>query len=170
MAQIKADEVTKILREQIEGYQQKLSVEETGTVISVGDGIARIHGLDKCMAGEMIEFPHDVFGIALNLEEDQVGTVLLGDYTEIREGDTVKRSNKIMSVPVGDALIGRVVNPLGQPLDGKGPVQTDHRNPLERLAPGVGAPLPVREPLQTGIKPIDAMIPIGRGQRELIIG
>src|SRR5208282_2006427 len=132
--------------------------------------IARVHGLDRCMAGEMLLFPHDVFGIALNLEEDQVGTVLLGDYTEIREGDTVKRSNKIMSVPVGDALIGRVVNPLGQPLDGKGPVQTDQRNPLERIAPGVIARQPVREPLQTGIKPIDAMIPIGRGQRELIIG
>jgi F-type H+-transporting ATPase subunit alpha len=153
MANIKADEVTKILREQIEGYQQKLAVEEVGTVISVGDGIARIHGLDKCMAGEMIEFPKGVFGIALNLEEDQVGSVLLGDYAEIREGDTVKRTNKIMSVPVGDALIGRVVNALGQP-----------------IAPGVVDRQPVREPMQTGIKSIDAMIPIGRGQRELIIG
>jgi F-type H+-transporting ATPase subunit alpha len=170
MANIKADEITQILREQIENYQQTVAVEQVGSVISVGDGIARIHGLDRCMAGEMLLFPHDVFGIALNLEEDQVGTVLLGDYTEIREGDTVKRSNKIMSVPVGDALIGRVVNPLGQPLDGKGPVQTDQRNPLERIAPGVVARQPVREPLQTGIKPIDAMIPIGRGQRELIIG
>ena len=170
MANIKADEITKILREQIENYEQTVAVDEVGSVISVGDGIARIHGLDRCMSGEMLMFPHDVFGIALNLEEDQVGTVLLGDYTEIREGDTVKRSNKIMSVPVGDALIGRVVNPLGQPLDGKGPVQTDQRNPLERIAPGVIARQPVREPLQTGIKPIDAMIPIGRGQRELIIG
>src|SRR5208337_2043102 len=170
MATIKADEITKILREQIANYQQAVAVEEVGSVISVGDGIARIHGLDRCMAGEMLTFPHDVFGIALNLEEDQVGTVLLGDYTQIREGDTVKRTNKIMSVPVGDALIGRVVNPLGQPLDGKGPVQTDQRNPLERIAPGVIARQPVREPLQTGIKPIDAMIPIGRGQRELIIG
>ncbi len=170
MANIKADEITKILREQIENYQQTVAVEEVGSVISVGDGIARIHGLDRCMAGEMLIFPHDVFGIALNLEEDQVGAVLLGDYTEIREGDTVKRTNKIMSVPVGEALIGRVVNPLGQPLDGKGPVQTTQRNPLERIAPGVIDRQPVREPLQTGIKPIDAMIPIGRGQRELIIG
>src|SRR5579872_7318756 len=124
MANIKADEITSILRQQIENYEQAVSVEEVGSVISVGDGIARVHGLDRCMAGEMLAFPHDVFGIALNLEEDQVGTVLLGDYTEIREGDTVKRTNKIMSVPVGEALIGRVVNPLGQPLDGKGPVQT----------------------------------------------
>ncbi|HXX45901.1 MAG TPA: F0F1 ATP synthase subunit alpha [Candidatus Acidoferrales bacterium] len=170
MANIKADEITKILREQIENYQQAVAVEEVGSVISVGDGIARIHGLERCMAGEMLSFPHDVFGIALNLEEDQVGAVLLGDYTEIREGDTVKRTNKIMSVPVGEAMIGRVVNPLGQPLDGKGPVVTDHRNPLERLAPGVVDRQPVREPLQTGIKAIDSMIPIGRGQRELIIG
>ena len=170
MANIKADEITQILREQIENYQQTVAVEEVGSVISVGDGIARIHGLNRCMAGEMLIFPHEVFGIALNLEEDQVGTVLLGDYTEIREGDTVKRSNKIMSVPVGEALVGRVVNPLGQPLDGKGPVQTAERNPLERIAPGVVARQPVREPLQTGIKSIDAMIPIGRGQRELIIG
>src|SRR6201996_4892797 len=170
MAQIKADEVTKILREQIEGYQQKLSVEETGTVISVGDGIARIHGLDKCMAGEMIEFPNDVFGIALNLEEDQVGSVLLGDYAEIREGDTVKRTNKIMSVPVGDAMIGRVVNALGQPIDGKGPIATKDRYPVEKIAPGVIDRQPGREPVQTGIKSIDAMIPVGRGQRELIIG
>ncbi len=170
MAHIKADEITQLLREQIENYQQTMAVEEVGSVISVGDGIARIHGLESCMAGEMIEFPHGVFGIALNLEEDQVGAVLLGDYTEIVEGDTVKRTKQIMSVPVGDALIGRVVNPLGQPLDGKGPVTTDHRNPLERLAPGVVDRQPVREPLQTGIKAIDSMIPIGRGQRELIIG
>ena len=170
MAKIKADEITKILREQIENYQQTVAVEEVGSVISVGDGIARIHGLDRCMSGEMLEFPHDVFGIALNLEEDQVGTVLLGDYTQIREGDTVKRTNRIMSVPVGEALIGRVVDPLGQPLDGKGPVQTDQRNPLERIAPGVVDRQPVREPVQTGIKAIDSMIPIGRGQRELIIG
>jgi F-type H+-transporting ATPase subunit alpha len=139
-------------------------------VISVGDGIARIHGLDKCMAGEMIEFPHDVYGIALNLEEDQVGAVLLGDYTEIKEGDIVKRTNKIMSVPVGDGLIGRVVDALGNPIDDKGPIQSSQRNPLERLAPGVVDRQPVREPIQTGIKSIDAMIPIGRGQRELIIG
>src|ERR1700732_2004515 len=170
MANIKADEITKILREQIENYQQTLAVDEVGTVISVGDGIARVHGLDKCMAGEMLAFPHDVFGIALNLEEDQVGVVLLGDYTEIEEGDTVKRTNKIMSVPVGDGMLGRVVDALGNPVDDKGPIQTDTRNPLERLAPGVVDRQPVREPVQTGIKSIDAMIPIGRGQRELIIG
>src|SRR6185312_13341347 len=170
MANIKADEITSILRQQIENYEQTVAVEEVGSVISVGDGIARVHGLDRCMAGEMLAFPHGVFGIALNLEEDQVGTVLLGDYTEIREGDTVKRTNSIMSVPVGDALIGRVVNPLGQPLDGKGPINTQHRNPLEKIAPGVIDRQPVREPLQTGIKAIDSMIPIGRGQRELIIG
>ena len=145
-------------------------MEEVVTCISVGDGIARIHGLDKCMAGEMIEFPHDVFGIALNLEEDQVGAVLLGDYTEIKEGDTVKRTGKIMSVPVGDGLIGRVVDALGNPIDDKGPILSTQRNPLERLAPGVVARQPVREPIQTGIKSIDAMIPIGRGQRQLIIG
>ena len=170
MASIKADEITKILREQIENYQQTVAVDEVGSVISVGDGIARVHGLDRCMSGEMLEFPHGVFGIALNLEEDQVGTVLLGDYTQIREGDTVKRTNRIMSVPVGEKMIGRVVDPLGQPLDGKGPVQTEHRNPLERIAPGVVDRQGVREPVQTGIKAIDSMIPIGRGQRELIIG
>ena len=170
MANIKADEITKILREQIENFEQTVAVEEVGSVISVGDGIARVHGLDRCMAGEMLEFPHGVFGIALNLEEDQVGTVLLGDYTQIREGDTVKRTNSIMSVPVGEAMIGRVVNPLGQPLDGKGPIATKDRNPLEKIAPGVIDRQPVREPLQTGIKAIDSMIPIGRGQRELIIG
>jgi F-type H+/Na+-transporting ATPase subunit alpha len=170
MAQIKADEITKLLREQIENYQQTMAVEEVGSVISVGDGIARLHGLDRCMAGEMLEFPHDVYGIALNLEEDQVGVVLLGEYAEIQEGDLVKRTGKIMSVPVGEAMVGRVVNPLGMPLDDKGPILTDTRNPIERLAPGVVARQPVREPLQTGIKAIDSMIPIGRGQRELIIG
>ncbi len=170
MATIKADEITKIIREQIENYQQVMAVEEVGSVISVGDGIARIHGLDKVMAGEMISFPHDVVGIALNLEEDQVGAVLLGDYTKIEEGDTVQRTKKIMSVPVGEALIGRVVSPLGQPLDDKGPIAGDKRSPIERLAPGVIDRQPVREPVQTGIKAIDAMIPIGRGQRELIIG
>jgi F-type H+/Na+-transporting ATPase subunit alpha len=170
MASIKADEITKILRAQIANYDQSVAVEEVGTVISVGDGSARIHGLEKVMAGEMLEFPHDVFGIALNLEEDQVGAVLLGEYTLIEEGDTVKRTRSIMSAPVGDALIGRVVSPLGVPLDGKGPIVTDQRNPIERIAPGVVDRQPVREPLQTGIKAIDAMIPIGRGQRELIIG
>ena len=170
MASIRADEITKILRAQIANYDQSVAVDEVGTVISVGDGIARVHGLEKVMAGEMLEFPHDVFGIALNLEEDQVGTVLLGEYTAIEEGDTVKRTRSIMSAPVGDALVGRVVNPLGVPLDGKGPIVTEHRNPVERIAPGVVDRQPVREPLQTGIKAIDSMIPIGRGQRELIIG
>jgi F-type H+-transporting ATPase subunit alpha len=170
MASIKADEITRILRDQIANYDQSLAVDEVGTVISVGDGIARIYGLEKVMAGEMLQFPHDVFGIALNLEEDQVGTVLLGEYTLIQEGDTVKRTRAIMSAPVGEALVGRVVNPLGVPLDGKGPIVTDQRIPIERIAPGVIDRQPVREPLQTGIKAIDAMIPIGRGQRELIIG
>ncbi|HYK40249.1 MAG TPA: F0F1 ATP synthase subunit alpha [Candidatus Eremiobacteraceae bacterium] len=170
MANIKADEISKILREQIANYEQTVAVDEVGAVISVGDGIARIHGLEKVMAGEMLAFPHDVYGIALNLEEDQVGAVLLGEYTAIKEGDTVKRTNTIMSVPVGPELVGRVVNPLGVPVDDKGPLATKLRNPLERIAPGVLDRQPVREPLQTGIKAIDAMIPIGRGQRELIIG
>ncbi len=170
MATIKADEITKIIREQIANFEQSVAVDEVGSVISVGDGIARIHGLEKVMAGEMLAFPHNVSGIALNLEEDQVGAVLLGEYTQIKEGDTVKRTRTIISVPVGDALVGRVVNPLGEPQDGKGPVNATERNPLERLAPGVVDRQPVREPLQTGIKAIDAMIPIGRGQRELIIG
>jgi F-type H+-transporting ATPase subunit alpha len=170
MATIKADEITKILRDQIANYDQSVAVEEVGTVISVGDGIARIHGLEKVMSGEMLEFPHGVVGIALNLEEDQVGAVLLGEYTAIQEGETVKRTRSIMSAPVGDALIGRVVNPLGVPLDGKGSIGTEHSSPIERIAPGVVDRQPVREPLQTGIKAIDSMIPIGRGQRELIIG
>src|SRR5262245_13863960 len=170
MAQIRADEITSILRQEIENYERAIDVSEVGSVISVGDGIARIHGLEKVMAGELIEFPHSVSGIAMNLEEDQVGSVLLGDFTEIKEGDTVKRTGRIMSVPVGEALIGRVVNALGQPIDGKGPIQTTKFNPVERLAPGVVARQPVKEPMQTGIKAIDAMIPIGRGQRELIIG
>ena len=170
MAQIRADEITSILRQEIENYEKAIDVTEIGSVISVGDGIARIHGLEKVMAGELIEFPHDVSGIAMNLEEDQVGAVLLGDYTEIKEGDEVKRTGRIMSVPVGEELIGRVVNALGEPIDGKGPIQTTRFNPVERLAPGVVARQPVKEPMQTGIKAIDAMIPIGRGQRELIIG
>src|SRR5713101_817656 len=170
MATIKADEITKIIREQIENYQQSVAVDEVGSVISVGDGIARIYGLEKVMAGEMLAFPHNVSGIALNLEEDQVGAVLFGEYTAIKEGDTVKRTGTIMSVPVGEALVGRVVNPLGEPQDGKGPLASEQRSPLERLAPGVVERQPVREPLQTGIKAIDSMIPIGRGQRELIIG
>src|SRR2546426_1207024 len=170
MANIKADEISKILREQIENYEQTVSVDEVGAVISVGDGIARVHGLEKVMAGEMLAFPHNVFGIALNLEEEEVGVVLLGESQELKEGDVVKRTNTIMSVPVGEGLVGRVVNPLGQPVDGKGPIATKQRNPLEKIAPGVLDRQPVREPLQTGIKAIDSMIPIGRGQRELIIG
>jgi len=170
MAQIRADEITSILRQEIEHYEKAIDVSEVGSVISVGDGIARIHGLEKVMAGELIEFPHDVAGIAMNLEEDQVGSVLLGDYTEIKEGDEVRRTRRIMSVPVGDALIGRVVNALGQPIDDKGPIHATQFNPVERLAPGVVMRQPVKEPMQTGIKAIDAMIPIGRGQRELIIG
>jgi F-type H+-transporting ATPase subunit alpha len=170
MANIKADEISKILREQIENYEQTVSIDEVGAIISVGDGIARIHGLEKVMAGEMLAFPHNIFGIALNLEEEEVGAVLLGESSELKEGDVVKRTNTIMSVPVGDALIGRVLNPLGEPVDDKGPINTKERNPLERIAPGVLDRQPVREPLQTGIKAIDSMIPIGRGQRELIIG
>ena len=170
MANIKADEISKILREQIENYEQTVSVDEVGAVISVGDGIARVHGLEKVMAGEMLAFPHNVFGIALNLEEEEVGAVLLGESQELKEGDVVKRTNTIMSVPVGEALVGRVVNPLGQPVDGKGGIATKQRNALERIAPGVLDRQPVREPLQTGIKAIDSMIPIARGQRELIIG
>ena len=170
MAQIRADEITSILRQEIENYERAIDVSEVGSVISVGDGIARIHGLEKVMAGELIEFPHDVAGIAMNLEEDQVGAVLLGDFTEIKEGDEVRRTKRIMSVPVGEALLGRVVNALGVPIDGKGPILTTQFSPVERLAPGVVARQPVKEPMQTGIKAIDAMIPIGRGQRELIIG
>src|SRR3954463_1677117 len=170
MAQIKADEITKLIREQIENYESSISVDETGTVITLGDGIARVYGLDKVMAGELLSFPHGVAGIAMNLEEDQVGVVLLGEFTEIKEGDEVRRTGRIMSVPVGEAMIGRVVNALGQPIDGKGPIQTTQFNPVERIAPGVVARQPVKEPMQTGIKAIDAMIPIGRGQRELIIG
>jgi F-type H+/Na+-transporting ATPase subunit alpha len=170
MAQIKADEITQLIREQIENYETKITVDEVGTVISVGDGIARIHGLDKVMAGELLSFPHGIAGLAMNLEEDQVGSVLLGEATEIKEGDEVKRTGRIMSVPVGDALIGRVVNALGQPIDDKGPLLTTEFNPVERIAPGVIDRQPVREPMATGIKSIDAMIPIGRGQRELLIG
>jgi F-type H+-transporting ATPase subunit alpha len=168
--EIKADEITKIIREEIEEYRAGVEISEIGSVISVGDGIARVYGLEKAMAGELLEFPHGVMGLALNLEETQVGVVLLGEYTEIREGDQVKRTRRIMEVPVGDALVGRVVNALAQPIDGKGPISTTHRAPIERLAPGVVDRQPVKEPLQTGIKAIDSMIPIGRGQRELIIG
>src|SRR3954462_14329641 len=170
MAGIKADEITKILKEQIANFDSTVTTDEVGTVISLGDGIARVHGLDKVMAGELLEFPHNVAGLAMNLEEDQVGAVLMGEYTEIKEGDEVKRTGRIMSVPVGDAMIGRVVNSLGQPIDDKGPINTKQFIALERLAPGVIDRQPVREPMATGIKAIDSMIPVGRGQRELIIG
>jgi F-type H+-transporting ATPase subunit alpha len=170
MAQIRADEISRVLREEIDNYESVVNVSETGSVISVGDGIARIYGLENVMAGELIEFKGGVSGIALNLEEDQVGAVMLGDYTNIKEGDEVKRTGRIMSVPVGEGLIGRVVDALGNPIDGKGPIANKGYNAIERIAPGVVERQPVKEPLQTGIKAIDAMIPIGRGQRELIIG
>ncbi len=170
MAQIRADEIERVLREEIENYDKAVAVSEVGSVISVGDGIARIYGLEKVMAGELIQFPHGIAGIALNLEEDQVGAVLLGEANEISQGDEVRRTGRIMSVPVGEALIGRVVNALGLPIDDKGPIQTEKFSPIERLAPGVVDRQPVKEPLQTGLKAIDSMIPIGRGQRELIIG
>src|SRR4051812_13572165 len=167
---IKAEEISKIIRDQIGSYAVDVDVAEVGTIISIGDGIARVHGVEKTMAGEMLEFPHNIFGIALNLEEDSVGAVLLGDFTEIKEGDIVKRTGRIISVPVGEELLGRVVNALGQPIDGKGPIASKTLMPIERIAPGVVDRQPVREPLQTGLKAIDAMVPIGRGQRELIIG
>ncbi len=167
---IKAEEISKIIRDQIGSYAVDVDVAEVGSIISIGDGIARVHGIENAMAGEMIEFPHGVFGIALNLEEESVGTVLLGDFTNIKEGDTVKRTGRIISVPVGDEMLGRVVNALGQPIDGKGPINTRQFSPIERLAPGVVDRQGVKEPLQTGLKAIDAMVPIGRGQRELIIG
>jgi F-type H+-transporting ATPase subunit alpha len=167
---IKAEEISKIIREQIGSYAVDVDVAEVGSIISIGDGIARVHGVDNAMAGEMLEFPHGVFGIALNLEEDSVGTVLLGEFEQIKEGDPVKRTGRIISVPVGEEMLGRVVNALGQPIDGKGPIETKNFAPIERLAPGVVDRTPVKEPLQTGLKAIDAMVPIGRGQRELIIG
>jgi F-type H+/Na+-transporting ATPase subunit alpha len=170
MEQIQIDDITQVIRERIENYKSKVSVDEVGTVITLGDGIARLYGLDKAMAGELLEFPHGVFGIAMNLDEDQVGCVLLGDYTEIREGDEVRRTGRIISVPVGDAMIGRVVDALGKPIDDRGPILTDKFIDIERLAPGVIDRQPVEEPMATGLKAIDSMIPIGRGQRELIIG
>src|SRR5918993_631059 len=167
---IKADEISKIIREQIGSFAVAVDVAEVGTVVSLGDGIARVHGCQRAMAGEMLEFPHGVFGIALNLEEDSVGAVLLGEYLEIKEGDPVKRTGRIISVPVGEAMLGRVVDALGQPIDGKGPIATTQSLPIERLAPGVVDRQSVKEPMQTGLKAIDGMVPIGRGQRELIIG
>jgi F-type H+/Na+-transporting ATPase subunit alpha len=168
--QIRADEISKILRDQIKDYQSGVVVSEVGTVISVGDGIARIHGLDNVMVSELLDFPHGVKGIAKSLEEDNVGAVLFGEYTTVAEGDLVQRTKRIMSVPVGQALVGRVVNALGEPIDNRGPINTTEFAPVERLAPGVIDRQPVKEPVQTGLKSIDAMIPIGRGQRELIIG
>jgi F-type H+/Na+-transporting ATPase subunit alpha len=167
---IRADEISDIIKRQLAGYEAETNLEEIGRVIEVGDGIARVYGLDKAMAGELLNFPGDVVGMVLNLEEGNVGAVLLGDDTLIKEGDVVKRTNRIAQVPVGDALVGRVVNALGQPVDGKGPIQTSEFRPIERYAPGVVDRRSVKEPLQTGLKAIDAMIPIGRGQRELIIG
>ncbi|HET7705626.1 MAG TPA: F0F1 ATP synthase subunit alpha, partial [Thermoanaerobaculia bacterium] len=167
---LKAEEITEIIRQQLTGIGRGVDVQEVGTVTSVGDGIARVYGLERVMAGELVEFPHGVAGLALNLEEDNVGCVLLGEASSVKEGDQVKRTGRIMSVPVGPALVGRVVSPLGLPLDGKGPIASTEFYPIERLAPGVIDRKPVKEPLQTGLKAIDAMIPIGRGQRELIIG
>ncbi|GAB1537011.1 F0F1 ATP synthase subunit alpha [Geovibrio sp. ADMFC3] len=168
--QIKAEEISQIIRDQIKNFDQKVEMQEVGTVITAGDGIAKVYGLDKAMAGELVEFPGGVYGIVFNLEEDNVGIVIMGEYSHIREGDTVKRTGQIASVPVGRALVGRVVNPLGQPIDGKGPIETTEMDVIEKIAPGIVDRQSVHEPLQTGIKAIDAMIPIGRGQRELIIG
>ena len=170
MAQMNAAEISQLIRERIKNYDSALEVAEVGSVISLGDGIARLHGLERVMAGELIEFPGDISGIAMNLEEDQVGAVLLGDYSTLKEGDQVRRTGRIISIPVGDALLGRVVDGLGRPLDGKGPIETTQYNPVERIAPGVIEREPVTQPMQTGLKAIDSMIPIGRGQRELIIG
>src|SRR5262245_53413380 len=168
--QIRAEEISQIIRKEIEGFDQKVSVMETGTVLEAGDGIARVYGLEAAMAGELLDFGHDVVGLVLNLEEDNVGVALLGKYEEVREGDTVKRTGQIAQVPVGDALLGRVVNALGVPIDGKGPIAAQESRRIEIKAPGIIARKSVHEPMQTGIKAIDSMIPIGRGQRELIIG
>jgi F-type H+-transporting ATPase subunit alpha len=170
MEPIRADEINEIIRRQIESFEAGVTVMEVGTVIKVGDGIAEIHGLEKVMAGELLEFPHEVRGLALNLEEDKVGAVLFGEYQAIKEGDIVKRTSRIMQVPVGNAMIGRVVDALGNPIDDRGPIVTDEYYAIERIAPGVVDRQPVKEPLQTGLKAIDSMVPIGRGQRELIIG
>ncbi len=167
---IRADEITRIIREQIKDFDAGLVVSEVGTVVSAGDGIARIHGLEKAMALEMLEFPHDIYGLALNLEEDNVGAVLFGDFHHIGEGDLVKRTQRIMQVPVGEGMVGRTVSALGVPIDGKGAISTSEHYPVEAVAPGVLDRQPVKEPLQTGLKAVDSMIPIGRGQRELIIG
>ena len=167
---IRADEIAAILERQLSDYKADVDVAEVGTVLSVGDGIARVYGLDKAMAGELLAFPNDVYGLALNLEQDQIGAVLMGESREVEEGDEVRRTGRVMEVPVGEAMIGRVVDPLGRPVDGKGPIEAAANYPMERIAPGVIDRQPVTEPMQTGIKAIDSMIPVGRGQRELIIG
>ena len=170
MADVRPEEISAILRRQLSGFESDADIYEVGTVLQVGDGVARVYGLTKVMASELVEFPNGVMGMALNLEEDNVGVVLFGDDRNVKEGDTVKRTGRIASVPVGKELLGRVVNPLGQAIDGKGDIKTSQIYPIERKAPGVIDRQPVTEPLQTGIKAIDALIPIGRGQRELIIG
>src|SRR5215213_1616222 len=166
----RADEIASVIQAEIENYQSQIDVREVGRVLEVGDGIARVYGLSGVMAGEMVEFPGGTIGLAFNLEENSVGVIILGDYLSIQEGDEVKSTGRLLSVPVGEALVGRVVDPLGNPLDDKGPIVTSHRRPVEDTAPGVSQRKPVHEPMQTGIKAIDAMTPIGRGQRELIIG
>ncbi|MFN4989362.1 MAG: F0F1 ATP synthase subunit alpha, partial [Ignavibacteria bacterium] len=170
MAEVRPEEISAILRRQLSGFENEADIYEVGTVLQVGDGVARVYGLTKVQASELVEFPNGVMGMVLNLEEDNVGVILFGDDRLVKEGDTVRRTGKIASVPVGEALLGRVVNPLGVPIDGKGPVMTNHTLPIERKALGVIERQPVTEPLQTGLKAIDALIPIGRGQRELIIG
>ena len=163
--QIKVEELSELIRQKIEGFKLDFNKDETGIVISIGDGIAQIYGLENVMYNELLEFPHDIYGIALNLEEDNVGAVVLGEGYLIKEGDIVRRTNRIISVPAGEALVGRVVNPLGEPLDDLGPIETKTYMPIEQIAPGVIERMPVKEPLQTGLKAVDAMIPIGRGQR-----
>ena len=170
MVDINVAEVSGIIKKQVESFDQQVAVQETGTVLTTGDGIARVYGLENAMAGELLDFPHGVRGMVLNLEEDNVGVALFGEVTRIREGDTCKRTNRIAEVPVGKALAGRVVDALGVPIDGMGPIETDQTRQIELKAPGIVARQPVKEPLQTGIKAVDAMTPIGRGQRELIIG
>src|SRR5512136_1479533 len=167
--EIKADEISRIIEQKISGFEREIDLRETGIVISIGDGIARIYGLENSMAGELLEFPHNITGMVLNLEEDNIGAVVFGEDYKIKEGDLVKRTSRIAQVPVGEALIGRVVDALGNPIDGKGPIETTEFRNVEQTAPGVVVRQPVKEPIQTGIKAIDAMIPIGRGQRELII-
>ena len=166
---INTAEIVSVLKSEIQNYGQNLTIDEVGQVLEVGDGIARVYGLSNCLAGEMLEFENGITGLAFNLEETSVGVVILGDYLKIKEGFSIKRTGKILQVPTGDALIGRVVDPLGNPLDGKGPINTKSTRPIEIIAPGIARRQPVGEPMQTGIKAIDAMIPIGRGQRELII-